>query len=333
MIKKVFKGILRYIKWFLLIILIISITTSIKLFIADSYLVPSGSMEQTILPSDYIIANKLSYGSRWPQSPLQISWFNLLALNDHLFPWFRDTKWSYRRWPKGDDISRDDVIVFEGPWKKKTVLVKRCKGLPGDLIELKEDQLYINNKPITEPETVAYTYRTTLPDSLINSLTGLQDKSLRMFYVSDSRDYILHPGYAQRLRQKFGKNSVQVKPFEEGEDNNYGPVILPYKGLNVNLYSYRQEIKPYKTAIQEFEGVHFEMSGDTILINGKPDSMFTFQNNYYFMMGDNRNGSMDSRVWGMVPEQNMIGKATMIWFSKGNNKGEIRWKRIFKKIE
>lgn len=305
----------------------------IQLFLVDSYLVPTGSMESIIVPGDYIFVNKLSYGPKWPQSPLQISWFNLLALNENFFPWFRDTKWPIKRWPEGGAISRNDVVVFEMPRENRTILVKRCKGLPGELIELKEDQLYINNQPVGEPETVTYTYNSTLTDTLINSLTDFEHKIQRIFYGNGRRNYKLNHEYVQKIKKKFGKNSVRVNPYYGRSNNHYGKVLLPYKGASINLYDYIHEIRPYKRAIEEFEGVSFKMSGDSIMINGKLSSIFTFTNNYYFMLGDNRHGSQDSRVWGFVPEQNIIGKATRVWYSNDKKMSKIRWNRIFMKIE
>lgn len=324
---------IKSIKWMLAIVFVISFATSVKLFIADSYMVPTGSMDSSILPGDYIIANKLTYGPRWPQSPMQISWFNLLALNDRLFTWFRDTKWPYRRWPEGNNVNRNDVIVFEGPFKKKMMLVKRCKALPGDRLVLKEDRLYINEQQDVEPATVSYQYNSHLPDSIVERFTDFREQNHLFSLDNKQRKYRLHPEASKKISLALGDSSLSLNPYDKREDNNFGPVLVPRKGMTINLYDYIHEIEPYRRALITFEGASFTVSGDSIIINGQFDSLFTFQNNYYFMMGDNRHGSLDSRRWGFVPEQNIIGKATAVWFSKDKTNNEIRWDRIFDKIE
>ena len=334
-IKKCSHFFMKAIKWFFVVIFIIGFAISIKTFLAEAYAIPSESMESSILSGDYLIVNKIVYGPKWPQSPMEISFFNLLALNSQLRPWFQNTKWPYKRWPNGNIISRDDIVVFEGPWKNKKNLIKRCKGLPGELIELRKDRLLVNGKPIKEPETIKYIYISSKTANNIYGVTGLQ---LRQDLVSSNffeprNEYKLLPTTAEKINRKFETKVLEVSSYESRKDNNYGPVLIPRKGATINLYKYIHEIKPYKQAIKKFEGALIEISGSNILINGQPDSLFTFKNDYYFMMGDNRHSSLDSRVWGFIPKRHIIGKASLIWFSKDKLNGKVRWNRTFKKIK
>ena len=334
-VKKRLKHILNALKLIGTVVTIIACATAVKIFVIDAYVVPTESMAASIQPGDHVIVNKLSYGPKWPQSPLEISWFNLLALNDRLLSWFQETKWPYKRWPKGRAVLRDDLLVFEGPWQNKMALVKRCKGLPGDLIELKGDQLLVNDNSVEEPLTVSYTYSSSKTVEDINEVTGLH--LLPGLVLSDisgqKKQYRLHPTTAKKVNKEFSERVLAVNSYQRRSDNNYGPILLPRKGTTINLKEYLHEIKPYKWAIEKFEGVLIEVSGDTIFIDGQPDSLFTFQNDYYFMMGDNRHFSLDSRDWGFIPERNIIGRATIIWFSRNKSNGKIRWDRIFKKIK
>jgi signal peptidase I len=121
-------------------------------------------------------------------------------------------------------------------------------------------------------------------------------------------------------------------PFEAGNGwtvDDYGPIWIPKKGATIPLNP--ENIRRYKRCIDTYEKNKFEEKNGQYFINGKPATTYTFKMNYYWMMGDNRHNSLDSRYWGYVPEDHIVGKASLIWFSYGNN--GIRWSRIFQKIK
>ncbi|MGB0425136.1 MAG: S26 family signal peptidase, partial [Flavobacteriales bacterium] len=128
-----------------------------------------------------------------------------------------------------------------------------------------------------------------------------------------------------------------LAPYNSWDIDNFGPVVLPAKGLNIPLSS--QNIEMYERAITHFEGHDLRIEGDKIFIDGVETDSFTFDLNYYWMMGDNRHNSLDSRFWGFVPETHVVGKAVFTWFSKANEhdqgpgKGGIRWDRMFRSVK
>jgi signal peptidase I len=110
--------------------------------------------------------------------------------------------------------------------------------------------------------------------------------------------------------------------------DNYGPLVVPKRGMTIKLNE--DNLIRYQRCIQVYEGNDFQKQGDQYLINGKPAVDYTFKLNYYWMMGDNRHNSLDSRYWGFVPEDHIVGKASMIWFSW---EGGPRWNRLFNFIK
>jgi signal peptidase I len=133
------------------------------------------------------------------------------------------------------------------------------------------------------------------------------------------------------ILKKPGEADPQVFPrspiFKWNEDN-YGPLVMPKRGWTIQLND--STLALYRRAIEIYEHNKVDVNGKNILINGKKAATYTFKMNYYWMMGDNRNDSQDSRYWGFVPEDHIMGKAWVIWFSVGE--GKIRWSRIFSLI-
>ncbi|MEQ8925284.1 MAG: signal peptidase I [Fulvivirga sp.] len=259
-----------------MVIFVTIIAIATKLFILEVYVVPSRSMEPEIRTGEYILVSKLIYGPKWPESPLEIPLFNLLALSNDFFLWFNNTSWRYKRWPVGRKVARDDVFVFHGPWKSKMILVKRCKGLPGEILELSNGYLVINNQLIVEKNAVSCKYYSKIT--------------------------------AERTIQSYNEDVIKIYQTSPGNRSidDYGPVEIPSSGATINIKQYSSDImKHYFRIIKSFENPSFQ---DSLFMKNLDDSTFTFMNNYYFVMGDNRDNSLDSRKWGMIPEQSIIGK-------------------------
>ena len=228
-----------------------------------------------------------------------------------------------------------DVLNIESPQNDNTIMVKRSKGLPGDLIYIKNDKLFINDLLKVEPETVIYSYYSSFPEEKIYESTGLSLNSELYLFSPDSIvfRYLVHPNSANYIKSLIGETSFELISYKKEYNNFYGPVIVPKKGLTINLMDYLHELKPYINIIEKFEDTKIKVEGDIIFINEQPDSLYTFKNNYYFMLGDNRHSSQDSRKWGFVPEKNIIGKVALVVFSRDERHQRTNWSRILKKVE
>ncbi len=232
---------------------------------------------------------------------------------------------------------RDDIVTR--PMDKMDHYIKRCIGLPGDSLQIIDKQVHINGQPATNPTNIQFSY-------IVRSQgTPLNTKKLKEWGVnlSDGRDpiYMLNEQQVEKIR---GMGNVTVEPMPQTERplfpydaninagwtvDNYGPIYIPKKGATVAISP--DKIAPFERIIEKYEGNTLHIAGDQVMINGQPATSYTFQMDYYWMMGDNRHNSEDSRVWGFVPEDHVVGKPLFIWFSTqdGSMRNGIRWSRLF----
>jgi len=255
-------------------------------------------------------------------------------------------------------------IVYR-PVDRRENYVKRCIGMPGDSLQIIENEVYINGTLLPSPKKVQFNYFVETPGGFWN------DRQFRALDVSMEDRELLPPGYIERTGieanadgsynpvywmpltkealQKVEKNgwarSIRIEEdnFFRGGDvypyvdslgwsrDNYGPIWIPQKGASIELNE--KNLALYSRCIVAFEGNSLQIKDNQILINESPVSTYTFKYDYYFMMGDNRHNSQDSRSWGFVPEDHIVGKPILIWLSTDKDRslfnGGIRWKRIF----
>ncbi len=228
---------------------------------------------------------------------------------------------------------KDEVITR--PMDKMDHYIKRCIGLPGDSLEIIDRQVHINGTPAENPEKIQFAY-------VVRSQTPLNLKRLQEWDVNldDSRDpiFMLNNEQVEKIRG-MGNVSVEFLPqsarplFPYNNQgwtvDNYGPIYIPKKGITVPIS--QETIAPYKRIIEKYEANQLDIKNGAVFINGEQVSEYTFKMDYYWMMGDNRHNSEDSRVWGFVPEDHIVGKPLFIWFSTkyGDMKNGIRWNRLF----
>jgi len=249
---------------------------------------------------------------------------------------------------------RDDIITR--PVDKRENFIKRCVAIAGDSVKIINGVLYINNQisefpPASEmPYIVVLDGKGFFSDEFISKdlNVDLQDPEQRDFMqlegMQNTYRINLTPSQLQKVKSfpfvvksmltpelntsGFGNTfPYDTTQFKWSEDN-FGPLWIPQKGTSIQLTE--RNVLLYKRAIQVYENNSFEQKEGKVFINGKESSSYTFKMNYYWMMGDNRHNSQDSRFWGYVPEDHIVGKASMIWFSW--QKGP-RWDRIFRAIK
>jgi signal peptidase I len=324
-------------------------------FVGEIYYIPSSSMENTMLPGDFVWVNKLSYGPRFPQTLITLPFTkNKLPFTRNSPSYVDWIELPYFRLPGFSHIKRNDVIVFNYPMEsgvpvdKKTNFVKRCIGLPGDTLLIKNKTVYINSHEIDKLPTYKYSYEVVAnSDTLGLHLYRTMHIDEGELIDDNKYSFMLTAAESDSIKNMAGVYSVKLLTmqystntlFPGGEyflwsRDNYGSIVIPKKNATVHLSI--DSIALYARIIEEYEHHSLQTKNDSIFIDGYYSTHYTFKMNYYFMMGDNRDNSEDSRYWGFVPEDHIVGKASMIAFAV--NEGprsfwhRINWKRIFKWI-
>ena len=330
---------------FTMLIGVVVIAISIRVFVMDIYNIPSSSMEGSLLVGDKIIVSKLHYGPRLPKSPFEIPWVNILFyVNKEARASIDSIWWDYKRYNGFTKVKRNDVVVFNNTIDTKSFYIKRCMGLPGDTISIKKGKVYNNEEALAVPITVKYLYDIWFndKDKFKNSIDhlGLTKVNIKdTFYTKMALTRLQF----KTLKTSTAIDSISIKDFPvktfidiplknqtlNWSTNNWGPVWVPSKGRSIKLTSKNLDV--YGAILEKFEKAAIKNVKGIFWLNGKEITSYTFKQNYYFMMGDNRHNSIDSRYWGFVPEQNIVGKAVVALYSK--NEEGFRWNRFLKLIE
>lgn len=308
----------RYFSLFLLTILVFILS---KAFIFEIYRIPSGSMESTFFPGDEVIVNKLTYGPKLPQSPLDIPWINI-AFFELMGKKAQNYHWPYRRLEGRNPIQRNDIFVFRAVDGDTATFIKRCQGLPGDTIEIADRQVFVNHKAVIAPDLILEPYIADITnydtakiifDRLKIPYQLKTDSGLQVYIALDKQQKMALSGCRAIKRVYYHKMPMARIPSTYPWDwrfnwtiENYGPVVVPSKGMIVEL-TLRNYLL-YKKIFEKFENAKITLHGNKYFQNGKPTDSYRIKNNYYFVLGDNRSDSNDSRYWGFLPEQNIEGK-------------------------
>ena len=242
--------------------------------------------------------------------------------------------------------------VTARPVDKRENYIKRCVAISGDEIEIIDRQLYINGKQADNPEEMQFMYdvytngtgfnRKTI-DKLNITEGGRINNSHYVIPLSEEKKRILQSySNVKRIEARIQPKGEIYSPifphdtanFKWNQDN-FGPLTIPKAGVTININT--KNIALYKKLIGKYEDNQLEIKDNKIFINGQESQEYTFKQNYYWMMGDNRHNSADSRYWGFVPEDHIVGKAEFVWLSLDPNKsltdGKIRWNKIFRSIK
>lgn len=386
----------------------------INLFIFQNYQIPSSSLEKSLLVGDYLFVSKVSYGPRVPNTPLSFplvqNTLPILNCKSYL-DW---PSWDYKRVAGLGQIQRNDIVVFNfpagdtvatlqqnpdyytlvqmygreavrmnkqsfgeiiyRPVDKRENYVKRCVGLPGDSLSIRNNQVYINGKAAQNPKNMQLNYfvetETPLTETMFRNwgvsrddympygqpctVTDPETLSFLGFQPNANGAYNLvyrfpmTEAMVAQVKKLPSVKKVIVEPeiiggtmyYPVDYDNgwtrdNYGPIWIPKRGDTIELTP--ENLALYRRCIKNYEHNELEEKDGVVYINGEKATTYTFQYDYYWMMGDNRHNSADSRSWGFVPEDHIVGKPIMIWLSLDKDRslfdGGIRWNRLFRWVD
>ncbi|WP_426483956.1 signal peptidase I [Flavobacterium sp. 2] len=352
----------------------IIVATLVHTYVVQPYTIPTSSLEKSLLIGDFLFVSKLNYGPRVPMTTVALPMVHdsiPLTKSKSYLKW---PQLPYFRLPAFEKIKRTDIVVFNWPADtvhyfyerkgqpgvikpidKRSNYVKRCVGIPGDSLSIKDGYVFINGTKLVLPERAKPQYSYTIafdgktPVDLQSLVKELDITDGGYFKNEEKRDTLvlgaLTEAGAERFRNTPGVTAV-IRKIDKGNDNaiyphinkgsqdNMGPIYIPEAGKTVALTN--ESLPYYKDIITNYEGNTLELRDSKFFINGKPTTTYTFKQNYYWMMGDNRHNSEDSRYWGYVPENHIVGKPVFIWLSwdtngKGINK--IRWSRVFTTVD
>ena len=390
----------------------------INLFFFQNYVIPSSSLEKSLLTGDYLFVSKVSYGPRIPQTPLT------MPLTQHTLPmiecksYIEWPQWDYRRVKGLGNVQLNDIVVFNypagdtlcsapkyqpfdfyrmcyeigyqmypqrpdpdsldyemrqkyfdaiyqggrqyimqnqaeygeiitRPADRRENYVKRCVGLPGQTLQIKDHIIYLDDKANKEPDNVQYSYRIKLkqsiPDEVMKELGITMEDIMSMNtlgYMPMTKhtvEVLKQQGYAESIELNIEAEDWDIYPLNGNKHwtrDNYGPVWIPKKGESIDLTL--DNLPVYERPIRTYEGNDLMVKDGKIFINGEVATKYTFKMDYYWMMGDNRHNSLDSRYWGFVPEDHIVGKPIFIWWSSDPDRsgfGGIRWNRLFRFVD
>ena len=347
------------------ILFAVIVATIVHTYVMQPFTIPTSSLEKSLLVGDFLFVSKFHYGARTPKTAIAfpmvhdtIPFVNVKSYRDWpQLPSFR--------FPGFENIQRNDIVVFNWPADtvrffrdtksvgirkpvdKKSNYVKRCVGVPGDSISIVKGIVMINGKELILPLRAMpqYSYNVTTngggldPNYLLHELDitdGIYQTGEKTFHFR-----ALTENSAERLRNSPSVVSVERFIATQGEFNifggtgdwnsdNMGPIYIPEQGKTVAINA--NTLRFYKKIIQEYEHNSLEVNGTEIKINGKIATNYKFKQNYYWMMGDKRDNSEDSRYWGFVPMDHVVGKPVFVFMSLDQNKSgfnKIRWDRVF----
>ena len=405
-------------EWVSSIIFAIILATIVHTYFIQPYIIPTGSLEKTLLVGDFLFVSKFHYGARVPQTAVSFPMVHDTIVGTGIRSYLNKPQIPYLRLPGFEKIKRNEIVTFswpadtvrkffvrekgvKKPIDKKSNYVKRCVAIPSDTLEIINGIIHINNKRSKMPYRAKPIYSFSAFNSSGVSTSKLAQLGIdiqRKFKVSEitQNKYNLIQPYIQGIIDNNPNNFIVITsskgiPYdvrskgriilseitdykidlllteEEAKivtnsklidslkrnfktyksyntsffpndikynwnEDNFGPIIMPKKGVTVKLTSTNLPI--YKKLIRDYEKNTLTLENSIIKINNQTTDEYTFKQDYFWMMGDNRYRSEDSRVWGFVPEDHIVGKPVFIWMSiDGINDGfknwKIRWNRVF----
>ncbi len=378
-------------EWVNSIIFAVVVATLIHTYVFQLYVIPTSSMEKSLLVGDYLYVSKVAYGPKMPNTPISFPFVHHTMPLSSSKPSFSEcVKWGYRRLAGFKEVERGDVVVFNfpagdtvllenqgvtyydilrsyqaqfgnergreelfndftvitRPVDKRENYVKRCVAVGGDTIKIVNSKLYVNGVEEEYNDTRQFIYgvQTIAPFSA-SVLEKMQiteaygNGSTYQMPLSDSKAEELGklPKVISVTQYVAQGSNPDIFPSDERyawNQDEFGELWIPQRGATIDLNI--ENLPLYRRIIDVYEDNDLQVDGDKIFINGEQVNSYTFKMNYYWMMGDNRHNSADSRFWGFVPEDHVVGRAAMVMLSldaNGRFPSNIRWNRVLKSVE
>lgn len=406
-------------EWVSSITFAIIAATLVHTYFMQPFTIPTSSLEKSLLVGDYLFVSKFHYGARVPSTVVAAPMVHDSLPFTGTASYLKSPQLPYTRLPGLQKIKNNDIVCFNWPadslatmWgdnsgkftykpvDKKTNYVKRCVGIAGDSLEMKDGYFYINGKKNALPYRAKlqfyYTFESKKPISQSTYPKFLLDKERTGVYkilteywenekvqkaikengnlskIGQDSLYTevaggVNPKFAQRLKMINVDNKININMTDEEvarlkkypltisvtkinheadnaifphvkelgwSQDNFGPIYIPEAGKTVKLD--KSSLPFYEQIIKNYENNDLVVNGDDIFVNGKKVDSYTFKQDYFYLIGDNRHNSLDARYWGYVPFDHVLGKPVLIWFSWdadaasfGEKIKSIRWNRMF----
>ncbi|MEG2494863.1 MAG: signal peptidase I [Mucinivorans sp.] len=352
-------------EWIEALLFAVVVVVPLKLYFFGMYVIPSSSMEQTLLVGDYLMVDRVAYGPKMPNTPISFPFVQ------HTLPFTKDTpsfvdwvNFDYKRLAGYSSVKRMDIVVFNFPagdtvavewpnstyydlvrtpqgrdyvWANSKVVyrpvdkrenyVKRCVAVAGDSIRFDGQTLYINSQKVTPPEGVQYDYAVQMSGAATSEIKTMTAQQCAKAKAAGAM--VVHAVYESEGNEIF-PNRPDLYPWTK---DDFGPLWVPRRGATVPLTM--ANLPLYERIIKNYERNTLSVRDSTIYINGAVARDYTFKMDYYFMMGDNRDNSADSRYWGFVPEDHIEGRVSFVWLSitPGENIFTgLRFSRMFRGV-
>ncbi|MEL6810253.1 MAG: signal peptidase I [Bacteroidota bacterium] len=364
-------------EWVSSILFAVVAATIVHTYFMQPFTIPSSSLEKTLLVGDYLFVSKFHYGARTPMTSVALPMVHDTIPLARVKSYSDAPQYPYGRLPGVQKIKNNDIVVFgwpvdtlidirpgfmsgsvQKPIDKKSNYVKRCVGIPGDSLEIRDGFVYINGKKNELPDRAklqfGYAFRMK---QRFNPAYAVERLDITDIYpvgnppnftvfnghmTEEAKEKLMqHPQFDTIISMKnqkgvWDENIFPYAPQYPWNNDHFGPIYIPKAGATVDIDI--NSIPFYKRIIEVYEGSEMGIdntvtqSGTQVLLNGQPLTQYTFKQDYYWMMGDNRHNSQDARAWGYVPFNHVLGKPVFVWLSLDPNKSglsKIRWDRMF----
>lgn len=350
----------------------IVVATLVHTYVMQPFNIPTSSLEKSLLVGDFLFVSKFHYGARTPSTPIALPMVHDSMMVVKAKSYLSKPQLPSFRFPGLQKIQHNDIVCFnwpadtvyrffdtsgrhiDKPKDKRSNYVKRCVGLPGDNLSIKNGDVYINNKKLILPERARPQYSYTLvtdgsgfdENYIVHELeitdgvypTGNPNEYIIAALTEQGATKLKNNSAVKSLTKRLtpAPTSIDKSLFPHNQKwslDNYGPIYIPQAHKTVVLN--KETLPFYRRLITVYEDNKLEEKGGKIYINDREATNYTFQQDYYWMMGDNRHRSEDSRYWGFVPMDHVVGKPVFIWWSVDPNLpwskaiDKIRWNRLF----